>query len=263
MTSPFYVYVLFRPWDGSPFYVGKGRGNRWMEHAAGRKNTRNRHLLSIFNKAQKLGLEVPRVKVRDDLTEQEAFAIESALIAAIGRRDRVGGPLANLTDGGEGASGNILSAESRAKISLSAIGNKRSLGKKISTETREKMRAIALNRSDEYKTRIRDSLSSLFRGKALSPEHRAKLAAAKRGKKQSAEHIAKRALSNTGKKRTAERRARMRTAQQAIGDKMGELVKVRWKNDEYRKRTTASMRRVKALQSNQLELNLQIVEELK
>lgn len=263
MTTSFYVYVLFRPWDGSPFYVGKGRGNRWMEHAAGRKNTRNRRLLRIFNKAKKLDLDVPRVKVRDGLTEPEAFAIESALIAAIGRRDRVGGPLANLTDGGEGASGNILSAESRAKIGLSAIGNKRSLGKKQSAETRAKQRMIALNRSDEYKAWTRNNLSTFNRGKKLSAEHIEKMAAAKRGKKQSAETIAKRALSNTGKKRTAETRARMSAAQQAIGDKMGELVKIRWKNEEYRKRTTASMRRVKALQSNQLELNLQIVEELK
>jgi len=49
--------------------------------------------------------EIPKIKVRENLSEDEAFTVEVALIAAIGRQDLGRGPLLNLTDGGEGATG--------------------------------------------------------------------------------------------------------------------------------------------------------------
>lgn len=107
----FYVYVLFRPWDGSPFYVGKGKGRRWLDHKHGR---RNRHLVNIFNKATSLNLDIPKVKVRQNLTETEAFEIEKALIAAIGRKKN-GGPLVNGTDGGEGTAGHVVPEDIRQR----------------------------------------------------------------------------------------------------------------------------------------------------
>ena len=46
--------------------------------------------------------EIPKLRVRENLTEDEAFETEIALILAIGRADRGSGPLTNMTDGGEG-----------------------------------------------------------------------------------------------------------------------------------------------------------------
>lgn len=46
------------------------------------------------------------------------------LIAALGRRDTRDGYLCNMTDGGEGASGCVRSAETRAKVSLVHKGGK-------------------------------------------------------------------------------------------------------------------------------------------
>lgn len=99
----FYVYVIFRP-DGTPCYVGKGSASRWRMHD---RWTCNPHLRSIFKNA---GGDLPVVKIREGMTDAEALTTEIALIAAIGRKAH-GGPLVNLTDGGDGASGVRRSAE--------------------------------------------------------------------------------------------------------------------------------------------------------
>ena len=117
----YYVYVLFRPWNGSPFYIGKGKGDRWRDHE--RDGGRfNRHLANVIRKAKRLGAEIPKVKIRAGLTEQEAFQTEVTFIAAIGRQSH-GGPLVNLTDGGDGPSGAVgpwrgkkFARQHRAKI---------------------------------------------------------------------------------------------------------------------------------------------------
>ena len=75
----------------------------------------NLHLARIIKNA---GGSLPKVKVRERLTETEAFETEIALIKAIGRADLGQGPLVNLTDGGEGAKGK--SADARARLSAAA-----------------------------------------------------------------------------------------------------------------------------------------------
>lgn len=111
--TDFYVYVLFRE-TGVPFYVGKGRGDRWTGHekeaVAGAQNYRHR----VIRKMQVSGLEIPKVKVHEGLTEQIAHAYEIALIAAIGRGKN--GPLAK---------GRQLTSEHRIKLSLSKQGMRR------------------------------------------------------------------------------------------------------------------------------------------
>ncbi len=46
--------------------------------------------------------EIPKVKIRENVSELEALATEVALIKAIGRIDLRTGPLTNMTDGGDG-----------------------------------------------------------------------------------------------------------------------------------------------------------------
>ena len=106
----FYVYVKFRPWDGSPCYVGKGQGNRAWQHE---KRRQNLHLSNIIRKAEG---EIPTIILKDDLLEQEAYDLEAVFIKAIGREDN-GGRLVNLTDGGDGI---IKTPQIRAKISAAA-----------------------------------------------------------------------------------------------------------------------------------------------
>lgn len=112
--SDFYVYVLF-DWTGVPRYIGKGRGDRWLDH--GRKKSRNRFLNAFIAETAAIIGDIPKVKIRCDLCEEEAFQIERALISAIGRADLKTGPLANLTDGGEGLRGRLISEETLALMS--------------------------------------------------------------------------------------------------------------------------------------------------
>lgn len=143
MSGVAYVYILFRP-DGRPCYVGKGSRNRWLEHDryAYDYSPINPHLRNIIKKA---GGELPKVKLCEGLSDDEALSIEIAFINAIGRIKN-GGPLVNLTDGGEGGlAGYAHSAESKA-----AIGAKHR-GKIVSKIAREKMSKAARARGHNGK----------------------------------------------------------------------------------------------------------------
>ena len=109
--SEFYIYVYLRE-DGSPYYVGKGKGNRaWKK--SGRRCPPPADSSRI-------------VIVKESLTETEAFDEERLLIACYGRKDKGTGCLRNLTDGGDGVSGWIPSEETKAKQSAAMIGKKHS-----------------------------------------------------------------------------------------------------------------------------------------
>src|ERR1019366_6971835 len=178
----YYVYALFRP-DGTPFYVGKGKGNRISHH--GTTHGSNDYANKIINKAKREGLECPRVILREGLNELEAFEYEILFIKAIGRKDLEEGPLVNFTDGGEGASGRkcspetiakmcnshkaIMTEEMKKKISDSKKGKKLSQeairksaesrkGIKLSSETRIKMSRAAKNRPSEFWEKVSNTL---------------------------------------------------------------------------------------------------------
>lgn len=119
MRRDFYVYVIFRL-NGIPCYVGKGCGDRWTRHEQ-RPIHENRHFRSIIQQARTAGRELPKIKLHESLTEAIAFEYEKALIHAIGR-EHAGGPLVNLTDGGDGESGRVMSAEQKQKISARKKG---------------------------------------------------------------------------------------------------------------------------------------------
>ncbi len=97
----FYVYVLTRP-CGTPFYVGKGFGDRVFCHERDAVNTTLRsHKLNTIRALHGAGLTVSyTVEVLP--TEVAALERERELILTYGRHDLGTGPLTNMTDGGEG-----------------------------------------------------------------------------------------------------------------------------------------------------------------
>ena len=195
----FYVYEHWRPDTDECFYVGKGTGRRAFSLFP-----RNRHYANIVNKLHKLGLAVDVRFVRAELTEEEAFKLEAALICAKGRYPK--GPLVNQTDGGEGSSGLLMSNESKELMRKIALRNGNTppsqKGTKQSPETISK-RALKLRGrvlSEEQKAMLR--VASV--GRVPSEETRQKMRSAKLGKKQSPETVEKRISPNRGKKRPVE-----------------------------------------------------------
>jgi hypothetical protein len=251
MSTQFYVYVIFRPWDGSPLYVGKGKGNRSDKHATLGKRHVNRNVAAAFEKAASLGLECPIVKIRSNLAESEAFEIEKTLISVIGRKPN--GPLANLTDGGEGASGRVWTKESRDAVRAKTLGNTRALGIKHTPETIAKLREAKANMSDETKRKI----SLGHKGKILSDEHKKKLSIAHTGKILSEEHIAAIGAVHRGRKRSDETRQRMSAAQMGNKNNLGKplapetrakiaaATKARWQNPDAKAKMLDSMEKAR------------------
>jgi hypothetical protein len=170
----FYVYVLFRL-DGSPCYVGKGAGDRWLEHEGGRFSRTNRHLNSIIRKARAVGRELPKIKLAEGLTEERAFELERIFIAVIGRQHE-GGPLANLTAGGDGISGLVFTDEHRANLSLARMGKPLSEEHKAKTSATMKGRP---GRVPSEATCLKISQTKIEKGQKPPPEHMAMLAAMK------------------------------------------------------------------------------------
>lgn len=234
IRSDFYVYVLFRE-TGVPFYVGKGRGRRWDQHAAEARAGRHGYRQHIIRGMQERGIDVPKIKIHEELSEIAAHQYEIALIAAIGRRPH--GPLVNQTDGGEGASGFKATPETREKLSMARRGKKRPIewvtnqanakrGKKMSPEARANMilakvghkpsreaveAAAAANRGKERAPAIVAKITCSLR----THEVRAKISAKLVGRKLSAEHVAKTVAGHLGKKRSKETCANISAAKLA------------------------------------------------
>jgi hypothetical protein len=102
----FYIYKYVEKKTGKPFYIGKGKSDRNRSHIrASKKGLRS----PVYDRIRKLGYEkgVSIIIVKDNLTEWEAFQMESKFIESIGRIDLKTGTLLNRTFGGEGISGGI------------------------------------------------------------------------------------------------------------------------------------------------------------
>jgi hypothetical protein len=132
--STFYTYIWNRP-DGTPYYVGKDRGDRAF--VSWGHTYRRPHYDAL-------------IIVQHWQSEEKAFEMEKWYIRLFGRKNNNTGILRNLTDGGE----NPPSWK----------------GKKHAPETINKMRTIPRPKSLETRVKISKTLT----GKSAnhSPEHR-------------------------------------------------------------------------------------------
>ena len=213
LNNIYYVYAYLREHEsvhgpaGSPYYIGKGKHTRIHDksHSVMPPKKENRIVLSEI------------------MTEANALQLEMLLIYLYGRIDRQTGILRNLTDGGEGVSGRILSPETKQKISIANSNpsektrqlmsninrgrkfspdfvNKarnRQLGKKLSEDTKDRISEALMNHVVTEETR--NKIAESNRGRPLSNAHRKKLSISHMGKTLSAESIEKRSAKNRGK----------------------------------------------------------------
>ena len=193
--AKFYTYVHRKASTGEVFYVGKGSGKRYAA-----TQDRSSYWRRIVDKH---GVAIEVVAYFFD--EAAAFDHERLLIAEY----RASGvKLCNLTDGGDGASGNVMSEEARRKISEANKGRKR---EPFSDATRAKMSAAHLGK--KLSPEAIAKTAAAHRGMKRSPETLARMSAALKGKgagrEVSAETRAKIVAINTGRVHTAEARANM------------------------------------------------------
>lgn len=100
MFNSYYTYAYLRE-DGTPYYVGKGKGIRaYRRDRVGVKPPKDKNKILILKK---------------NLTEEQAFNHEIYMIALFGRKDLNTGILVNKTNGGEGSSN--INEETRKKHS--------------------------------------------------------------------------------------------------------------------------------------------------
>lgn len=116
-TNIYYVYQYLDPNTKIPFYIGKGKGDRYQSHLR-KARTQTKKSYPVIDKCKQLLLESqePIIEILEYFdNERQACNREIELIAKIGRKDCKAGPLLNLTNGGEGSSGRLWSEERKSK----------------------------------------------------------------------------------------------------------------------------------------------------
>lgn len=157
-----YVYALYREDGTTPFYIGMGKGRRWLAHD--RPNVSDKSPKSnTVRKVKRLLGHIPKAKLAEGLTSVEAFVLEATLIAKWGRIPL--GPLTNFTAGGDGVTGHP--PESRAKQSEA---NRRAWADPVKRAAR--LAAIAASKaawSPEKREEIR--LANVAQQQAIRAQH--------------------------------------------------------------------------------------------
>jgi len=139
----YYTYAYLRE-DRTPYYIGKGTGNRIYKKGTGEVSPPKDKSRIIY--------------LKQNLTEEEAFKHEIYMIDVFGRIDLGTGILRNKTDGGEGLSGWVPSEEFRKKMSeVMKNPSKETRRKRSQAMEGEKNPNFGKTRSKETKKKISEA----------------------------------------------------------------------------------------------------------
>ena len=168
MTNDYYTYAYLRK-DKTPYYIGKGIGNRAFVKRKGINPPRDISRILFLKK---------------NLTETEAFKHEVYMIDVLGRKDLGTGILHNRTDGGEGTSGRIQSEETKNKISEANKGKTltEEHRKKCSEASRGNTNMLGKKHSEESKRKMSEARTGVPI-KPFSEEHKRRIGEANAGEK--------------------------------------------------------------------------------
>lgn len=148
-SPEFYVYVLLDPrkpgpfeyevigtgkrvrFSYQPFYIGKGKGRRELDHVIEARNGGRNRKCTTIRKLLRLGLEPIVIRVSDNHREIDALACEHLLIKSV-RRLCDGGPLTNVSLGGQSSAGYKHTEGFKSYISKLHSGRALTEGHKVS-----------------------------------------------------------------------------------------------------------------------------------
>ena len=157
----YYIYAYLRK-DNTPYYIGKGQKYRaWSKH--------KKHIPVPKNKSKIVIMET-------NLTEIGALSLERFYIRWYGRKDKNTGILRNLTDGGEGTSGIVVSKEKRSRMSAAQKGKKHSIEHKQKNSESQRGKKL----SEEHKKKIGKASGKAREGIIFKDSHRQALSEAQK-----------------------------------------------------------------------------------
>ena len=162
---PFYIYRHIRPDKNEVFYIGKGNNldKRKSEYwRAFEKRKRNNFWQGVVRSNS--GVYDVEIIYHCE-TDDEANKKEIEFISLYGRRDLGNGTLTNLTNGGDGSLGVIVSESTRLK--KSAIGSPMS-GKKHTEESRKKQSESAKRRTSNSFKGKKHSIETILKFKEIA-----------------------------------------------------------------------------------------------
>lgn len=149
----YYTYAFLRE-DGSPYYIGKGSGDR-LRKKTGRTIPAPKDNSRI-------------IKLKDFEIEEDAFRHEVYMISVLPN-------LRNLTEGGEGTTGRVMSQEQKDSLSRLNTGKKnpkhsefmKENNPQSKLETRKKTSETMKGRpkSEEWKAKMREIMKGKNKGK--------------------------------------------------------------------------------------------------
>jgi hypothetical protein len=222
----FYVYVYRDPRptkNNQPVYVGKGTGDRDLSHWS--RGSHNKPFQDFIAHLKVRGLVAPCERVLETESEAEAFAKEIELIALYGRRDLKKGPLFNLTDGGEGASGAIRTDEAKEFLRIDSLDKwqrpeyraKVVEAQKAAQSTPEARALKSKNSTDDWaKPEVRNKRQTGIKRTRSSDASRSKTSAISKAQWSDPEYAAKQTANNQEIANRAEVKAAKAAAAKAL-----------------------------------------------
>jgi hypothetical protein len=165
-----YVYRHIRLDKNEPFYIGIGSDGDYKRSRI--KSSRSKYWKNIVNNCEyKIDI------LFDDLTWEEACEKEKEFIALYGRKDLGSGTLVNLTSGGDGNTGMVISEERKKQMSYKRTGRKMSFEERVEFNKSYLKRSLTENDIQKIKERMRKEAVRASGGKNIvhTESHRLKM----------------------------------------------------------------------------------------